>query len=751
MRRAGWGSAAVGLVLAAAPAGAVDTSRWEVRGAAALASAETEKVAITADGAAVLAPSRVPAFAESGESYVWSLAAAPDGVVYAGTGDGGLVVKVPREGEASQLYDSIELEILALVVGPDGAVYAGGSPDGVVIRIQDGKAETFFDSPESYVWALAFGPDGNLYAATGDRGRLYRITPDGEGTIYYDSDEVHLLCLLPAPNGHWIAGTSNSGLVLEVTGKDEARVLYDAPEEEVKALTRDEAGNLVFAVVGGGGRDGSAKDGGGEAKAAVPGEIKGIEVRAERPDAGGDRERSGKGRAVVYRQTPTGATARLWRSPESLVLALEPDGQGGLLVGTGDKGAIYRLDARGTATRLVEMSESQVLVLRRTAGGVLVGTANPGNIYRFGPSVEPKGTVTAKPYDAGNAAAWGQLRFEGERPPSTAIEIRTRTGNTEKPDATWSAWSEPLTDPEGTAITSPPARFIQWQATLAGSRNLSPRLIAVVVPYRQENLPPHIQAVDVNPPSDRLLPLSRDGAPDRVVVTLPNGLQAEFSRPAVPPTALRRDQVPWLRDVKVANWVAEDPNDDRLEFDLYVRGENESQWSPLAEEVAQQTHAFPTAGLPDGTYRLKVVASDRSSNPEAGALADSLDSAPFLVDNTPPRVTALRVQRESGDRLLVNATVADELSPIRALEYSLDSRAWKSTFPVDGIYDEREERFEFAIDLARAEEQGFKLPRAGAGDRAKKGESAGLGAELTVLVRAADAAGNEGAARAVAP
>jgi hypothetical protein len=733
---------------------AVDTSVWEVKGAAAFGATETERVAVTAQGTAELAPRREIALA-TGESYVWSLAPARDGAVYAGTGDGGQIVKVPPKGEGSLVHDSVELEILAIVVGPDGAVYAGGSPDGVILRIADGKAETFFDSPESYVWGLAFGENGDLYAATGDRGNLYRITRDGEGSVVYDSDEVHLLCLLPAPGGRWIVGTSGSGLVLEVTGKGEARVLYDAPEDEVKALARDEAGNLLFAAVGGRGGNG---DGPSREEESNRQEQQGVvEVTPGGAGRGAAEEKQGeRGRAVIYRQSPTGATTRLWRAPENMILAMEPDGKGEILVGTGDKAAIYRLDARGTANRLVEMSESQVLAIRRTSGGVLIATANPGNIYRFGPDVEANGTITAKPFDAGNVAAWGRLSWQGEHPSGTTIELRTRTGNTEKPDDTWSPWSEPLTDPEGTAIGSPPARFIQWQATLTGSRNLSPQLTRVTVPYRQENLAPRIRGVEVSSSGDRFLPAEND-SPDRVMVTLPSGIQAEFLRPGLPPRALRRDEVPWLRDVKVANWVAEDPNGDRLKFDLLVRSEGEggdseagkgdraferrAGWSPLAEEVSEQTHAFPTAGLPDGHYRLKVVASDRPSNPETGALADSLDSTPFLVDNTPPRVTALRVQREGKERLTVTVTVTDELSPVRILEYSLDSRTWETVFPEDGLFDAREERFRFEIDLERARDE----------SKRSAGFKQEIAAQPAVFVRAADASGNEAAARAVAP
>jgi WD40 repeat protein len=746
--------AAAGLFTAyAGRAGAVDTSTWETRGPNGLTATETEKVSVTAQGIAELAPQLESAIAP-GESYVWSIAAAANGDAYAGTGDGGLVLRLPRSGKADTLRDTVELEIMAVAVGPDGAVYAGGSPDGVIIRIKDGKAETFFDSPESYIWGLAFAPNGDLYAATGDRGRLYRVSKSGEGEVYYDSNEVHLLALLPAGDGRFVVGTAGSGLVLEITGKDKARVLYDAAEEEIKALVRDPAGNLYFAAAGGGnGGGGGGMLSGDEDEAPEANQsTEVIEVTPARPSGrgggggpGGEREAARGPRAVVYRQSPAGATIRFWRAPEKMINALAWEEPGNLFVGTGDKGAIYRLDARGTATRIVETEESQVLALCRAGSGILIGTANPGKVYRFGPGVEPSGTLTSKAFDAGNVAAWGRLGFAGTTPPGTEIELRTRTGNTEKPDETWSVWSDAIQEPSGTTITSPTARFIQWQATLAGRGNATPRLSAVTVAYRQENLPPRLQAVDVNEPGEPIVPGSADSGPDRVSVILPNGLQAEFSRPAAGPRPVRPDQVPWLRDVKVANWLAEDPNGDKLAFDLFVRGEQENRWRPIAEEVPDQAHAFPTATFADGRYQLRVVATDRPSNPEAGALVDSLDSTLFLVDNTAPAITSLRVQRASEHRLAVSATVEDELSRVRSFEYSVDARDWNPVFPIDGIFDDQEEEFRFEINLLAVREAAQqRSARTGqAIDSAGGGE--------TVFVRAADGAGNQGASRAVAP
>ena len=46
------------------------------------------------------------------------------------------------------------------------------------------------------------------------------------------------------------------------------------------------------------------------------------------------------------------------------------------------------------------------------------------------------------------------------------VELQTRSGNTENPDETWSAWSGSLTDQKGGQVSSPTAKFLQWRAIL---------------------------------------------------------------------------------------------------------------------------------------------------------------------------------------------------------------------------------------------------------------------------------------------
>ena len=83
-------------------------------------------------------------------------------------------------------------------------------------------------------------------------------------------------------------------------------------------------------------------------------------------------------------------------------------------------------------------------------------------------STPARGTYESPVFDAGSVAQWGRLRWQGENG-AGKIAMRTRTGNSIRPDATWSDWSRPHAGSDGTQIKSPNARFCNIKAELTGS------------------------------------------------------------------------------------------------------------------------------------------------------------------------------------------------------------------------------------------------------------------------------------------
>ena len=149
-------------------------------------------------------------------------------------------------------------------------------------------------------------------------------------------------------------------------------------------------------------------------------------------------------------------------------------------------------------------------------------------------------------------------------------------------------------------------------------------------------------------------------------------------------------------------WRADDGDDDKLQFDVYFRREGETDWKVLRRALWDGIYTWDTTSVPDGTYVIKVMASDAPSNSPAGALTAERESATFEIDNTPPTID-VRPAGQAATPANAVFVVRDSHSPIQRVEYSTSAGGWKLLYPVDGLLDAREERFELARDPASTE------------------------------------------------
>src|SRR5262245_6335710 len=53
----------------------------------------------------------------------------------------------------------------------------------------------------SHVWDIVEDKKGNLFVATGDEGKLFKVTADGKASVVYTSEDGQILCLALAPDG----------------------------------------------------------------------------------------------------------------------------------------------------------------------------------------------------------------------------------------------------------------------------------------------------------------------------------------------------------------------------------------------------------------------------------------------------------------------------------------------------------------------------------------------------------------------
>ena len=69
---------------------------------------------------------------------------------------------------------------------------------------------------------------------------------------------------------------------------------------------------------------------------------------------------------------------------------------------------------------------------------------------------------------------------------------------------------------------------------------------------------------------------------------------------------------------------------------MLYRREGETAWKALKRGLWDPIVVWDTTSVPDGTYVVKVAASDAPSNSPDTALVGEMESLTFDIDNSPP-------------------------------------------------------------------------------------------------------------------
>jgi WD40 repeat protein len=710
---------------------------WQIVTQADFLRGDADQVSIDEHGRLMLGPS-VTKVHDPGVPVVWTGVTAPDGSTFLGTGNDGKVIRVDRSGTARVFFDSAELEAHALALAPDGALYVGTSPDGRVYRVDaNGHATPFFDPEDKYIWSLAVDRQGDVYAGTGDKGVVYRITRDGKGDRFFATKALHAVTLAFDAGGRLLVGTGSPGRVFQVDRSGRGFLLLDTTYEEVRSIRADAKGVLYVAA-----QNGRAASGGEdrpEAPAAPPTpppvpsvstEITsfaiidtGVSAQAAQTSPAADARRPGP-TGAVYRVLPDGLWDELWTSREDAPYDVLFESAGGVLVATGPRGKLFRLAGDPVRSVLIaRVPAQQATLLVPAPDRTYVTTANPGALMAISPARAARGTYESEVRDAKLVSTWGVIAWRAAIPSGTRVEIATRAGNARTPDDTWSDWTAPYASADGSPITSPKARYLQWRAVLVGTMAETPVLTSVTAAYQQRNVRPQVTSITVHPPGIVFQKPFSSGEAE--IAGLDDDQQDRRSQPqqpqgtSAPGPALGRRV--FQKGLQTFVWRAEDDNGDELTYEVDYRREGETTWRPLKTGLRDTLLVWDTTSVPNGTYVIRVRASDARSNAPETALVGELESNSFDVDNVAPLVTIGAI-RQDGGRFVVTAEVRDTDSALSKVEYSVDAQGWRAAFPRDGILDARTETFDLRLE-------------ADSGGR-------------TLVIRATDALGNVGTGQA---
>ena len=713
------------VLLSLATAAFADGTRtWEQSKFDDLVKGTATGVAIRSSGGLELAPSFKLLYATP-STYIWAVATDDAGNVYAATGSPARVYRITPDGKSTIIFEPQELQVQALKVGPGGAIYAATAPDGKVYEIEhrnitqasserkdasknsdkspdkDAKpsldaswsSSEYFAPGTKYIWDLAFDKSGNLYVATGDRGEIYKVTAKGEHSLFFKSDETHIRVLALDAQGNLIAGTDGSGLIYRISPAGEGFVLYSAPKKEITALALDHNGNIFAAGVGEKRAGSGAPSGAAVSMLITMNPPAAASITPQNPAAtptpapvnmatfpvpGG----GAGGGSDIYRIAADGSPSRIWTSHEDIVYALAFDSHDKLLAGTGNRGHIFAIEGQDDFADLLKAPASQVTGFARGPNGSLYATSsNLGKVFVLGPGPETEGSYQSDVFDAKIFSRWGRVEFRG----LGSIDLLVRSGNVDNPDRNWSPWKQ-VDLSKGAEMGVPAARYAQWKAVLHAG-NPKPAVDTVTLNYLPKNVAPEIEDVSVQV-GVRYQPL-----PKAPAISLAGDSGVALGPRFESPVPSTHD-----RDAVGVKWTAHDDNDDQLVYSVYYRGDGETRWLLLKDNLTDKAYSFDASLLPDGGYTIKVVASDAPSHSPGEALTASRESRRFEVDTTPPRIENLAASLES-QQIHIRFRAEDGFSTIKRAEYSVDAGEWRYVEPTGQLSDAKVEDYDFKVPV----------------------------------------------------
>jgi hypothetical protein len=671
-------------------------------------------------------------------SFVWSVAVDKSGTAYLGTASPATVLRMKSEKDAKPftLFSTKDLSVQVVKLGPDGALYAATMPSGKVYRLktdasskqEEASATVVFDAAEfdsamdgkpvgskpdgkaHYIWDLTFDAAGRLYIATGGPGAIYRIDPSKSGAkpeLFFKTDEQHLRSLAWDANENLIAGSDGAGLVYRISPQGKGYVLFESPRREITSVAVAANGTIYAASVGDKshnplpplpiqGSSSGASAGSGTITMTViqPGSLQAANTSVTIPDG-----------SEIYALTEGQAPRKLWVGKDEIVYALNTRPEG-LLALTGNRGRIFRIAEDGSYADVAHLDAQQGLTMTaiQSATGkdeILVGTGNTGKLFCL--CATEKHEYASDVLDAGALARFGRIEITQ----ASGYELLTRTGNVEQPargkkdgtraDWGWSDW-QPLKDG---VVASPAGRFLQWEAVLHKGGTLG----SVGVNYLPVNAAPVVDNLVVVPGA-RVNPQGQSigqSAMVSIAFSSSSSFSQNLSADSSSPLQATKD-----RTAVTVRWVAHDENGDDLTFALFLRGDGETVWRPLKDNLTEKAYSFDAALIPDGGYQIKVVASDAPSHTPGQALTSARESERFEVDTTPPVIAAIKASSGETDcihtpckaPIRISFDAEDAFSTLARAEYSLDAGPWQYIEPVGGFSDSKREHYELSFPVS---------------------------------------------------
>ncbi len=573
-------------------------------------------------------------------------------------------IMLNEDGELSlsyrfnQIVKPPENLVFSATTDSGGNIYIGTGHSGKLYKINGKKISVVYTAKEPDIFAITSDKRGNIYFATSPNGKVYKMGKDGKVKEFFDSKDRFFWQMEVKNSSLYIAAGGTGGKLYKVSLKDgHLETTYQIDELNVfKFFIKDDRIYL------GGSEKGTVYEIKNGRKQSIfqsdRKEVKGIYVNSKDEvfiaTGGESLAKSSKYfKKIVIRKTNTagevfkigvdGEVKKIWSSNNEMPYDLKGN-DGKVLWVTGDKGRIYSYE-NGKVNLIGELEGKIGVSLYRVKGKFLTLYDFPAGVLEIEDAKLNKGTYISAIYDAEALSLFGNLyaKTEGN------VGISYRAGNTSKYDNSWSDWA-PIQKNFPFKIGINKKRYFQFKVEMVNGPK-KPVLSFLKFYY---------------------LPVNRAPVIDKVY--------------------LRNDK----RDSNkiCVNIIGSDADGDKIFYNIYLG--NGKTWNLVEKEVLKSKFCFDKRNFQEGEYYLKVLASDKKSNPENYAKTSYKIVKNVVIDYTPPSISL-----NSSPGSFVKFVVKDNISNISKVSYHTGDRKWKILFPDDKIFDSKEESFTIPEKIAK--------------------------------------------------
>jgi len=233
------------------------------------------------------------------ENYLWDMAIAPNGKIYAALGDPAVIYEIDTKLNSKKVIykNKKEGHFLSIAINKAGSLYFGSEGNGILFKkLQSGKVKPIYNSYEGEISAIHITDKGIVYFSTASQSRKYNsLNFNYQPSIEFREKDTRTQTSAKKKKKH---KTSMMNSVYKIKLNDKIEKIFTMKKTSFYSITSDRDENIFI--------------------------------------GSGDK-------GVIYKVTKNGISSRLLKFRENQILRLQFF-KNNLYVATGNDGSLFKLD-----------------------------------------------------------------------------------------------------------------------------------------------------------------------------------------------------------------------------------------------------------------------------------------------------------------------------------------------------------------------------------------------------------------------